>query len=113
MDYKIESNDNINVITMEGSLLADIQSRDILQKVTDFINDEKVNFVIEMSELKFINSSGLGMLLTCLTKARKAGGEVVLANVPEQVNNLLVITKLNSIFNTAESLEEALAKFNS
>lgn len=113
MDYKIESKDNINIITMEGSLLADVQSRDILQKVTDFIQDDQVNFIIEMSELKFINSSGLGMLLTCLTKARKAGGEVVLANIPEQVSNLLVITKLNSIFNTAESLEDALAKLNS
>lgn len=112
MEYSIELKDNVNVITMEGSLLADVQSRDILQKVTELIQDEQVNFVIEMSELKFINSSGLGMLLTCLTKARKAGGDIILANVPEQVNNLLVITKLNSIFNTVDSLDEGLGKFN-
>ncbi|MEX0812247.1 MAG: STAS domain-containing protein [Chitinophagales bacterium] len=113
MEYSIESRDNASIITMEGSLLADVQSRDILQKVTELIQNEQVNFVMEMSELKFINSSGLGMLLTCLTKARKAGGDVILANMPEQVSNLLVITKLNSIFNTADSLEEGLEKFNS
>lgn len=112
MDYKIESKNNVNIITMEGSLLADVQSRDVLQKVSELILDGQVNFVVEMSELKFINSSGLGMLLTCLTKSRKAGGEVILANIPEQVSNLLVITKLNSIFNTTDSLEEALEQFN-
>lgn len=113
MDYSIETKDGVNIINMEGSLLADIQSRDILQKVTDLIQDGNAQFIMEMSELKFINSSGLGMLLTCLTKARKAGGDVILANIPEQVSNLLVITKLNSIFSTADSLEDGLQKFNS
>lgn len=112
MDFSITTEDKINILSLKGSLLADVQSRDILQAVTNQIQEGTVNFIIDLSELKFINSSGLGMLLTCLTKARKAGGDLVLANVPEQVSNLLSITKLTEVFTTVDSLEEAKASFN-
>lgn len=113
MDFSITTEKDINVLALKGSLLAEVQSRDILQAVTNQIQDGKVNFILDLSELKFINSSGLGMMLTCLTKARKAGGDLILANLPEQVSNLLTITKLTNVFSQADSVEEAKAKFNS
>ena len=111
MDFNINRQEKATVITLKGSLLADLQTKDILQHVTDSIQDNHSNFVVDLSELKFINSSGLGMLLTALTKARKAGGDVLLANVPEQVSNLLVITKLNNIFQAKDSVQDAIASF--
>ena len=113
MEFTITTENNIATITLKGSLLADIQSRDILEQVTNSIQDGNSNFIVDLSELKFINSSGLGLLLTCLTKARKAGGELILANIPEQVSNLLMITKLTDVFISADSLEDAKSKFNS
>lgn len=110
MDFTIKQNGNLNVITLKGSLLADIQTREILDKVSALVQEGKVNFVVDMAQLKFINSSGLGMLLTCLLKARKNRGDLVLANVPEQVSNLLSITKLTSVFSIADSVPEAMAK---
>ena len=107
MDYTLNTDDQVTILTLKGSLLADIQSRDVLEQITYTIQEGKVNLVVDLEELKFINSSGLGMLLTCLMKARKAGGELVLANAPEQVNNLLTITKLTDVFSTADSIEEA------
>ncbi len=108
MDFLIDQQGDVTVITLKGSLLADVQTKDILNHVTSNIDQGKAKFVVDMKDLKFINSSGLGMLLTCLTKARKAGGDVILASVPEQVSNLLVITKLNSIFQTADNLQAGL-----
>lgn len=111
MDFSIDQKGEITVISLHGSLLADVQTKDILHTVTSLIEEQKVKFVVDLKELKFINSSGLGMLLTCLTKARKVGGDVILANVPEQVSNLLVITKLNSIFQSKDSLNDAMNAF--
>lgn len=111
MDFTITQNGNASIIVLKGSLLADIQTREILDKVSELVQEGKVNFVVDMAQLKFINSSGLGMLLTCLLKSRKNRGDLVLANVPEQVSNLLNITKLNSVFTIAESVNEAKAKF--
>ncbi len=111
MDFTINQNGNSAIIVLKGSLLADIQTREILDKVSELVQEGKVNFVVDMAQLKFINSSGLGMLLTCLLKARKNRGDLILANVPEQVSNLLNITKLNSVFTIAESVNEAKEKF--
>ncbi len=111
MDFTINAEKNLSVVTLKGSLLADVQTREILDKVSGLVQEGKVNFIVDMGLLKFINSSGLGMLLTCLLKARKSGGDLVLINVPEQVSNLLNITKLASVFSIAESLEEAKSKF--
>lgn len=108
MEYTIEKKNKVQVLHLKGSLLADIQTKEILQTVTDLIQQGEKYFIIDLKDLKFINSSGLGMLLTILTKARKSGGDVALAHIPEQVNNLLVITKLTSIFKSGESVEEAI-----
>ncbi|MCB0494437.1 MAG: STAS domain-containing protein, partial [Cyclobacteriaceae bacterium] len=58
-----------------------------------------------------INSSGLGVLITLLTKARKVGGEVVLANPSAYIKNLLLITKLNTIFKIHPNQEKALEAY--
>jgi anti-sigma B factor antagonist len=110
MEYTINKEKNAQVLALKGSLLADVQTKEILQSATDLIQNGEVNFVVDLKDLKFINSSGLGMLLTLLTKARKSGGEVVLTNIPEQVSNLLVITKLTAIFKTGESVDDAIGK---
>ena len=110
MEYTINKEKNVRVLALKGSLLADVQTREILQSASDLIQHGEANFVVDLKDLKFINSSGLGMLLTLLTKARKSGGEVVLANIPEQVSNLLLITKLTNIFKTGESVDEAITK---
>ena len=111
MDFTNTQDGNISILTLKGSLLADVQTREILEKVSALVQEGKVNFVVDMSQLKFINSSGLGMLLTCVLKTRKNRGDLVLANVPEQVSNLLNITKLASVFTSVETVEEGKAKF--
>mgnify|MGYP001802035832 FL=1 len=65
-------------------------------------------FVIDLSDLQHINSSGLGVLITLLTKARKKGGELMLANPSSYIKNLLLITKLNTIFEIHATTDEAL-----
>lgn len=112
MNFIIEKYKNVQLLNLSGSLLAEVQSKDILDSVSELIQQGEANIVVDLKELKFINSSGLGMMLTILTKARKSGGDVVLANVPEQVNNLLVITKLTHIFKTALSVDEAVSLMN-
>ena len=58
-----------------------------------------------------MNSSGLNVMINVLTKSRKAGGEVAIANVTKKIKELLIITKLNSFFNVSESIDEAFAKY--
>jgi anti-sigma B factor antagonist len=81
--------------------------------VKGYIESGRNRFVINLGAVKFINSNGLGLLINILTKSRKAGGDAVLSNVPDELNRLLAMTKLNSIFSTAATPQEALAHFKS
>lgn len=112
MDITVKHEHNVHIISLSGSLLADVQAKELLDNMNKLIDDGNKNFIFDLKDLQFINSSGLGLLLTCLTKSRKAGGDVILANVPDQVSNLLVITKLNNIFHNTGNLESALKKFS-
>ena len=72
------------------------------------INDNIVFCAIDIEQVRYINSSGIGVLITILTKFRNKDGEVVLIKPSESVEKLLVITKLNSIFTIVPDIEHAL-----
>lgn len=111
MDFTFEKEKDVTIVKLSGNLLAEVESKDLLTQITDKIHEGEVNFVFDLSDMQFINSSGLGMLLTCLTKSRKAGGEVILAEINKQLEDLLAMTKLSSIFTTSPTLDEALQQF--
>jgi len=48
------------------------------------------------------------VLINILTKSRNSGGEAIITNVPEKINNLIITTKLNTVFAVTKSIEEAL-----
>jgi len=63
---------------------------------------------LKLKELSYINSTGINVLINLLTKARNAGGELAICNINESIKKLLIISKLNTIFNSFESENEAL-----
>jgi anti-sigma B factor antagonist len=62
--------------------------------------------------VRYISSSGLGLLITLLTKMKNAGGELLLTAPSEHVKKLLLITKLNGIFKVFDSIDELDFKAN-
>ncbi len=103
-----QEKDNIVVISLSGRLIEKNQAIDLINEIDNLVNDDPLKLVIDLSELNYMNSSGLNILITLLTKARKTGGEAVLANEPEIIKKLLIITKLNQVFTVAENKEKAL-----
>ena len=75
------------------------------------INEGVENIIIDLAEMLYLNSTGLSIFIQILTKVRNNGGDVVVVNVPEKINKLLVITKLNSVFNIKDSVENAKLEF--
>lgn len=100
------------LIELEGNYLNDFDFEPVIESVEDQINDGVSNFVIDLANLKFMNSTGLGALIRILTKARTAGGEAVLVKSSTQISQLLLMTKLNQVFNNFDSLEDAVKHFN-
>lgn len=93
------------MFSLKGNLIGEQDGIPITESFAEKLEGGTQYFIINLEGLQHINSSGLGVLITLLTKARKIGGEVVLAKPSNYINNLLVITKLNSIFRIGDELD--------
>ena len=113
MDYQFDQHNGVDVLSVSGNVLTGIHNSEILGVITEMIKNGSDKIVIKLGEVKFINSNGLNLLLNILTKYRKAGGEIVLAHVPNELDRLLDMTKLNSVFISRANMDEAVAYLKS
>ncbi len=109
---KLESTvtEEIVYVRLQGDLIGNPDSQQLIELVNSSINDTKLLCAVDLSKVRFINSSGIGVLVSLLTKFRNRGGEMVLINPSEQIRKLLIITKLNNIFTVTET-DQAAAEF--
>ncbi|MGE5435714.1 MAG: STAS domain-containing protein [Syntrophothermus sp.] len=102
---------NALLIELKGNMMGGEETKEFSDTLHKAIDEGKLNVVVDLAEVKFMNSSGLGMLISGLTTMKKAGGNMRLARVTDRIESLLVITKLISIFENYESVEEAVQSF--
>lgn len=98
----------MNVFLLQGELIDRNQADAMMKEIEKAIAAGESSVVLNLAELKYLNSSGLNILINILTKSRKAGGDVAICNINKKINELLVITKLNSVFNVCDSEEKAI-----
>jgi anti-sigma B factor antagonist len=108
MKFEHQIKDNIFTIRLFGDLIGENSGTTLMDAVSTAIQDKALTCIIDISDLRYINSSGIGVLITILTKFRNKGGEVYLMKPSDNVQKLLVITKLNAIFHIIQSQEEVL-----
>jgi len=104
--FTSERINNTLVLRLSGDLIGETGGTAILEKANEAIVDNIKKCIVDISALRYINSSGIGVLITLLTKFRNKGGELYLMKPSESVQKLLVITKLNAIFNVIQSETE-------
>ena len=105
----LEQGDVLIVRPQEKRIDASI-ARDFKSKLSGFVKDGKVNLIIDLKEVEFIDSSGLGALVSTL-KAIGDQGEIKLCRVKENVRSIFELTRLNKVFPIFHSEEEALDSF--
>lgn len=110
--YNLKQRTPVMIISLYGELVDRDECRDLIQLVQEACDENNANIVFDLSDLRIMNSTGLNVLINSLTQARKAGGEVVICGLSKKINQLFIITKLNTIFQVTDTEEEALDKFN-
>lgn len=106
--YTISEEKNLHILNLGGELIDKNQALDLLSKIDALLSEQKNKLAINLLDLKYMNSSGLNVLIQLLTKTRTQGGDSVIFNVNKKVNDLLVITKLNTLFKVAQTQDEAI-----
>lgn len=114
---KMESNFNlkreaeVNLVTLKGKLLAENEVSSITEEILMVIDSSFKNVVFDLSELNYINSSGINMFMKVITKSRVNNGEVIFSGVQGNVEKLFKIAKLNEIYTIYRSKKDALNHF--
>ncbi len=112
MNYSSETVDSIFELKFTGDLIGENNGPEVIEKINDVINQGVTKAIVDIEDVRYINSSGIGVLITILTKFRNKGGEIVLVNPSEHVKKLLIITKLQAIFTIVDSKEQAKEKLS-
>ncbi len=107
-EYKSNTQNNINLFRLSGELIDRNQATELLAEIDAKIRNSENKILLNLQDLRYINSSGLNVLINILTKARKEGGDVAICCINKKIAELLVITKLDSIFNVSENEEKAV-----
>ena len=111
MKLKHHEQYNAVVIELKGNVMGGDDTKEFNELLHKLLDEGKKNIIVDLSEVKFMNSSGLGMLIGGLTTIKKGEGSMKLARTTEKIESLLVITKLSQIFESFESVEEAVISF--
>jgi anti-sigma B factor antagonist len=101
-----------NVVVIEGParLVANV-SEDFRKLVNELVDQGKTRLVIDMGKTEFMDSSGLGALVSRIAAARANRGDVRLAAPSQQIFNLLQITHLDKVFKCFDHVDSAVKSF--
>lgn len=111
MNYSINERYNCIVFEFSGKLMGGPDATEFNDKLHELIDEGRKEVVADLSGVKFMNSSGLGILIGGLTTMRNAGGDLRIAGADQRIESLLMVTKLITVFESYRTVEEAVESF--
>ena len=101
----------VTILTVSGDLVIGDPESAFKKTVTGLLEEGRVYFLVDLKDVGFLDSSGLGALVRALTTSQKEGGQTKLLHAGPQVRKLLEMTKLDSVFELHDDLEKAVSSF--
>ncbi len=98
------------MVSVDGQLIV-ANRNELKDKVLKALETGESKFVLDFSSTEYIDSSGLGVLVSVSKKIREAGGELRLAGLNEDLGMLFELTKLDTLFKIRDTTDEALQSF--
>jgi len=111
MKIKEKIDGSVAVLTLSGKMMGGPETQSVHDHIKGLISDGIINVVIDLGDVKWMNSSGMGILMASMTTLKNADGKLALARVTEKVESLLIITQLIKVFSSFETVERAVASF--
>ena len=110
MELRVESHRDVDAVRITGRL--DLVSSSTLKDlIRERLSDRRLNLVLNLDRVDFINSSGLGALISALKDVRLSNGRLVLCHMAPYVDEIFELTGLKKVFDTYTTEDEAVASF--
>ncbi len=101
----------IVILEPKGKIMGGPDASLLHDKIHEYIENNRKKVVIDLAKVEWMNSTGLGILMSGYTRLRNHEGVLKLANVTDKIQSLLTITKLVTVFETFDSVDEAIKSF--
>ena len=108
MQVQTKELDDAVIISLTGEMMLGYEAQDFQDAISGSLEKNKKKVVVDLSNLEFISSWGIGILIHSYTTVINQQGSFTLAAVPDIVSDALQKTKLDTIFQKFDSIEEAL-----
>lgn len=103
--------DNVVILDLNGKLTGGPDAETFREVFKSLIDQGKKNIAVNLEKVSWINSTGLGILISGYTSVRRSGGDLVIMHASDRIESILYVTKLNLLFKAFETEEEALKSF--
>ncbi len=101
----------VTVIAVSGQLLGGPDAGMMRRLIRESLEGGRKHIVVDVGEVSWVNSTGLGILIASHVTVAGAGGQLKLARVSHRISQILMVTKLRTVFETYDSVEQAMRGF--
>jgi len=111
MEISQEPRGGVLLLKLKGNIVGAAESSLLIDRLHEALEKGQAQVVIDLSQVDWMNSSGLGTLISGLTTLRQSGGNLKLCGLSDKIKNLFTITKLLSVFEIFPSAADAAASY--
>ena len=111
MKYTTRESGGVTIVDLSGKITMGAGSGTLRDAVRDIVAKGSKKIVLNLGDVNYIDSAGLGELVSAYTAVKNAGGELKLLNLTKKVRDLLVITKLVTVFDVKDDEASAVSSF--
>ncbi|HEX9653584.1 MAG TPA: STAS domain-containing protein [bacterium] len=110
MEVRVDDRDSVKIVEVEGEV--DLYSSPQLRKILlDLTKKEQKAILVELSKVKYMDSSGIATLVEALQQTSKYSGKLKLANLRDAVRDVFELSRLDKVFDIYPTTEDALKAF--
>jgi anti-sigma B factor antagonist len=111
MDIKERVVESVSVLDLSGKIVLGEGDLQIKDRIKDLLSDGQRKILLNLGDVSYIDSAGLGALISTYATVKREGGQLKLVNLTKRVQDLLAITKLITVFDTFDSEKEAIDSY--
>ena len=102
----------VTILDVRGRIVLGDEIHQLRDAVRGLVAEGKTKIILNLAEVDYIDSSGVGELVGCFTTVRNAGGELKLLNLSQKVHDVLHVTKLYTVFDIRDDEFTAVKSFD-
>ena len=114
MSLKIDTREvaHVAILDVKGRIVLGDEIGELRHAVRSLVADGKKKIILNLADVDYLDSSGVGELVGCFTTVRNAGGELKLLNLSQKVHDVLHVTKLYTVFDIRDNEFTAVKSFD-